>query len=90
MWSVAWFPARALPVVTGRCVFVCVCVYIYIYIYMIILAVSSPYLLVFGNDRVCSTQKQRMLQVDLVRHRAEVGARLGGVLPYFIMFLNKL
>ena len=45
------------------------CVYIFIYVYVI---VSSPYLLVFGNDRVCGTQEQMMLQVGLVRRR--VGA----------------
>jgi len=39
-------------------------------------SVSSPYLLVFGDDRVCGTREQSMLQVDLVRHRA--GARLVG------------
>ena len=31
--------------------------------------VSSPYLLVFGDDRVRGTREQMMLQVDLVRHR---------------------
>jgi len=35
--------------------------------------ISSPYLLVFGDDRVRGTREQIMLQVDLVRHRAEVG-----------------
>jgi len=30
-------------------------------------SVSSPYLLVFGNDRVRGTREQMMLQVDLVR-----------------------
>jgi len=30
-------------------------------------SVSSPYLLVFSNDRVRGTQEQMMLQVDLVR-----------------------
>ena len=27
----------------------------------------------FGDDRVRGTREQRMLQVDLVRHRAEAG-----------------
>jgi len=35
--------------------------------------VSSPYLLVFGDDRVHGTREQLMLQVDLVRHRAGAG-----------------
>jgi len=30
-------------------------------------SVSSPYLLVFGDDRVHDTWEQMMLQVDLVR-----------------------
>jgi len=45
-------------------------VYTCIYTYFI---VSSPYLLVFGDDRVRGTREQMMLQVDLVRHRARVG-----------------
>jgi len=38
--------------------------------------VSSPYLLVLGDDRVRGTLEQMTLQVDLVRHRAR--ARLVG------------
>jgi len=56
-------------------------VYLYvlpdIYIYTCCFILSSPYLLVFGDDHVCSTQEQMMLQVDLVRHRAEAWGRLG-------------
>jgi len=37
------------------------------------LIVSSPYLLVFGDDCIRGTREHRMLQVDLVRHRAGVG-----------------
>jgi len=45
-------------------------------IYMIdVFIISSPYLLVFGDDRVCGTREHMMLQVDLVRQRAR--ARLG-------------
>jgi len=33
----------------------------------VIYFVSSPYLLVFGDDRVYSTREQMMLQVDSVR-----------------------
>jgi len=45
-----------------------VVIYVYdcIYAYFI---VRSPYLLVFGNDRVRGTREQMMLQVDLVRLR---------------------
>ena len=68
----------------------CVCMYMY-FIYMC-LTVSSPYLFVFGDDRVRGTRKKMMLQVDLVRHRAGAGARLDWekFLLAFIMFLNKL
>jgi len=59
----------------------------YIYVY----SVSSPYLLVFGEDRIRGICEQIMLQVDLVRRRA----RAGLVLIDFIrilcfMILNQL
>jgi len=41
----------------------------YIYVYF----VSSPYLNVFGDNHVCGTREQMMLQVDLVRLRARAG-----------------
>ena len=50
----------------------CMIVYLchrYIYVYF----VSSPYLLLFGNDRIRGTREQIMLQVDLVRHRTGAG-----------------
>jgi len=88
------------------CMRVCVCIYIYIYIYIYVcvcvcvcvcvffiyvcLIVSSPYLFVFGDDRVCGTREQMMLQVDLVRHRVGAGASLReDFYQSFIMFLNK-
>jgi len=37
------------------------------YIFLYVLSVSSPYLLVFGDDRVCGTREQVMMQVELVR-----------------------
>jgi len=41
----------------------CMCINtFYIYVY----SVSSPYLLMFGDDRVRGTREQMMLQVDLV------------------------
>jgi len=43
---------------------------------------SSPYLLVFGDDRVCGTREPMILQVELVRLSREVGESLG-VLYYF-------
>jgi len=45
-------------------------------VYMIdVFIISSPDLLVFGDDHVRGTHEQMMLQADLVRHRA--GAGLG-------------
>ena len=38
---------------------------------------SSPYLLVFGDDRVRSTREQMILKVKLVRLRLEEWASLG-------------
>jgi len=46
-------------------------IYIYcIYAYFII---SSPYLLVFGDDHVRGAHEQMMLQVDLVRYKVRAG-----------------
>jgi len=42
----------------------CVCVFY---------SVSSPYLLVYGDDRVHGIQEQMVLPVDLVRLRAGAG-----------------
>ena len=39
------------------CCVVCICIY----------SISSPYLLVFGDDHVRGTWEQMMLQVDLMR-----------------------
>ena len=48
--------------------------FVYIYVlYICCLIVSSPYLLVFGDDRVRGTREQMMLQVDLVRPRTRAG-----------------
>ena len=59
------------------CVYVCVCVCVYF--------VSSPYLLVFGDDRVRGTREQMMLQVDLVRLSSGAGKTHGNG---FIEFLS--
>ena len=62
----------------------CVCMkyisdYIYVYQYnCMLILLSSPYLLVFGNDRVCGTREQRMLMqvvLEMLRHGA--GESLG-------------
>ena len=47
-----------------------------IYIY-VLCTINSPYLLVFGDDRVRGTWEQMMLQVDLMTHRARAWAISG-------------
>jgi len=42
-----------------------------------LLDISSPYLLVFGDDRVRGTREQMILQVVLVRHRLRAWASVG-------------
>jgi len=49
-----------------------VCSFVYMF-YICCLIVSSPYLFVFDDDRVCGTQEQMMLQVDLERPKARAG-----------------
>jgi len=60
-----------------------VCVLLYKLMHMFY-SVSSPYLLVFGDDRVRGTREQSMLQVDLVRHRAGAGLVGRGLSQSFI------
>jgi len=53
---------------------------IYMFFIYVYLTVSSPYLLVFGDDCVCGTREQMMLQVDLVRCKARAWASLRNIL----------
>jgi len=62
-----------------------VCVLLYKLMHMFY-SVSSPYLLVFGDDRVRGTREQSMLQVDLVRHRAGAGLVGRGLSHSFIFY----
>ena len=48
--------------------------------------VSSPYLLVFGDDRVRGTREQVMMQVELVRLSYGAGIAWG----FYFMILNQL
>jgi len=58
------------------------CLYLYVY------SVSSPYLFVFGDDRILGIHEQMVLQVDLVRHRAGVGLVLGQFSQsFYIVFM---
>ena len=40
----------------------------------------------FGDDRVCGTREQMMLQVDLVRHRVGTGLAWEILFRVFIVF----
>jgi len=56
-------------------------------IMMYVVFISSPYLLVFGDDRVCDTHEQRMLmQVEPVMLSREWGFYWGNFL-YLLYFL---
>jgi len=64
-----------------------------LYIYMCYLF-SSPYLLVFGDDRVRDTREQMILQVELVRLSRRMGESLGVLyhfdLKYFVNSCERL
>jgi len=62
-----------------------VCVLLYKFMHMFY-SISSPYLLVFGDDRVRGTREQSMLQVDLVRHRVRVRLVGRGLSQSFIFY----
>jgi len=63
-----WYELKGMEFIWDECV-----VYVHIYWYLFYL-LSSPYLLVFGDDRVRGTREQMMLmQVVLVRLSYEVG-----------------
>jgi len=53
-----------------------VMIFFMFYIY-VCLTISSPYLLVFGDDCIRGTREQMILQVDLVKCRARAWASLG-------------
>jgi len=49
---------------------------------------SSPYLFVFGDDRIRGIREQMVLRVDLVRHRAGAGLVLGQFSQsFYIVFM---
>ena len=62
-----------------------VCVLLYKFMHMFY-SISSPYLLVCGDDRVRGTREQSMLQVDLVRHRVRVRLVGRGLSQSFIFY----
>jgi len=56
-------------------------------IFICVSSVSSPYLLVFGNDRVHSTREQVMMQVELVRLSCGEGIIMGSFSLCFLGFI---
>jgi len=48
---------------------------------------SSPYLLVFGDDRVRDTREKMILQVELVRLSRGVGKSLGFLYYFNLKYL---
>jgi len=74
------------------CVCVCVCVFVFVCVCVwctfMRYPFSSPYLLVFVDDRVCGTHEQMILQVEFMRLSRRVGKSLGVlydfVLKYFV------
>jgi len=66
------------------CVCVCVCVCL---VYIYVLSFSSPYLLVFGDDRVRGTREQVMLQLELVRLSCGEGIIMGSLCLCFLYFI---
>jgi len=56
---------------------------------MYVVFISSPYLLVFGDDRVCGTREQRMLmQVEPVRLNHGAWEMLGSFIHFFWIILS--
>ena len=52
-----------------------------------VLTVISPYLLVFGDDRVRSTREQVMMQVELMMLNCEEGMNMGSFSLCFLYFI---
>ena len=64
------------------------CVYMMYWFYMYYL-LSSPYLLVIGDDRVCDTREQMLLmQVAQVKLSYGEGIDVGKRFYYFLWFLK--
>jgi len=55
-------------------------------IFLCVLTVSSPYLLMFGDDRIRGIREQVMMQVELVRLNCEEGMLMG--IFFMLMFLS--
>jgi len=64
------------------------CVFCYINCCICLYSFNSPYLCVFGDDRVCGTREQMMLQVVLVERRTGAWASLETLWQHFIIFMS--
>jgi len=58
-------------------------------IFLCVSSVNSPYLLVFGDDRVRDTREQVMMQVELVRLSCREGMIMGSFFFMFPLFYLK-
>jgi len=58
-------------------------------IFLCVLTVSSPYLFVFGDDRVRGTREQVMMQVELVRLSCGEGMFRGTFMFTFVYSILK-
>jgi len=56
-------------------------------IFFCVSSFSSPYLLVFGDDRVRGTREQVMMQVELVRLNCGEGMIMGSFSLCFLHFI---
>ena len=77
LYGIKGWNSFGVVVIYVSVVYIYIYIYTYIYIYIYVYSISSPYLLVFGNDHIRGIREQMMLQVDLVRRRAGAGLVLG-------------
>jgi len=59
-------------------------------IFLCVLTVSSPYLLVFGDDRVRGTREQVMMHVELVMFSCGEGMIMGTFMFMFCYSILKI
>jgi len=64
------------------------CMFCYINCCICLISFSSPYLRVFGDDRVRGTREQMMLQVVLVECRSGAWTSWGTLWQCFIIFMS--
>jgi len=61
--------------------------YMYVWYIFCVSSFSSPYLLVFGEDRVRGTREQVMMQVELVMLNCREGMIMGSFSLCFLYFI---